>query len=318
MPGPLLVKSEVAGPDRQFGLRTSSPIRWAAIVRISLACRNLHRPNTPKTLGRYDWRRKKCSALISKPKIVRDKSSMDYFRSDTKRESVRVFRKESRMARSWFRFPGQEDEMTQNGMSGTTGELQGPAVPDVAEQARPAPRSVPTASERGTYLTFDQIYQGSGVKPPKIAYGILKVASMVNSGHLAGMSPEAKRNSLLMALEAAGVEIEDLLQDAVVRQKALNDYEDAQQQKLKELESAKLEENNRTQIELDRITGQHVSRIQANLDDIAHEQDRFRTWQRAKQQEAQRITEAAAFCVPQGNSASGLTEVLERATLVRR
>ena len=222
------------------------------------------------------------------------------------------------MARSWFRFSGQEDEMTQNGMSGTTGELQGPAVPDVAEQARPAPRSVPTASERGTYLTFDQIYQGSGVKPPKIAYGILKVASMVNSGHLAGMSPEAKRNSLLMALEAAGVEIEDLLQDAVVRQKALNDYEDAQQQKLKELESAKLEENNRTQIELDRITGQHVSRIQANLDDIAHEQDRFRTWQRAKQQEAQRITEAAAFCAPQGNSASGLTEVLERATLVRR
>lgn len=223
------------------------------------------------------------------------------------------------MARSWFRFPGLEDEMTQDGMSRPTGaEPQGPAVADVSEQPRPAPRPVPAAAERGTFLTFDQIYQGSGVKPPKLSYGILKVAAMVNSAHLAGMPAEAKRNSLLMALEAAAVEVEDLLQDAVVRQKALNDYEDTQQQKLKELESAKLEENNRIQIELDRITGQHVSRIQANLDDIAREQDRFRTWQRAKQQEAQRITEAAAFCVPQGNSASGLTEVLERATLVRR
>jgi hypothetical protein len=223
------------------------------------------------------------------------------------------------MARNWFRFSPQEDEMTQNSVPRTaSADHASPPSPDGAEQVRPSPRPVAAAVERGPFLTFDQIYQGSAVKPPKIGYGILKVASMVNSAHLAGMPPEGKRNSLLMALEAAGVEIEDLLQDAVVRQKALNDYEDAQQQKLKELETAKLEENNRIQIELDRITGQYVSRIQANLDDIAHEQDKFRAWQRTKQQEAQRITEAAAFCVPQGNSATGLTEVLERATLVRR
>ena len=79
-----------------------------------------------------------------------------------------------------------------------------------------------------------------------------------------------------------------------------------------------MEENNRIQIELDRITSQYVSRIQANLDDIAREQDHFRAWQRTKQQEAQRITEAAAFCVPQGSSATGLTEVLERATVARK
>jgi hypothetical protein len=219
------------------------------------------------------------------------------------------------MARNWFRF-SSEDEMTQNGVPRTTAaDHAPPASQDGADQARPSPRP---AAERGTYLTFDQIYMGSAVKPPKIAYGILKVASMVNSAHLAGMSADAKRNSLLMALEAAGVEVEDLLQDAVVRQKALNDYDDGQQQKLKELETAKLEENNRIQIELDRITGQYVSRIQANLDGLAHELDQFRAWQRGKQQEAQRITEAAAFCVPQGNSASGLTEVLERATLARR
>jgi hypothetical protein len=223
------------------------------------------------------------------------------------------------MAKSWFRFSSQEDEMTQNNVPRPpSAEPAAPASTDGADQTRPSPRPVPAVAERGPYLSFDQIYQGSAVKPPKIAYGILKVAAMVNSPHLAGMSPDTKRNSLLMALEAAGVEVEDLLQDAVVRQKALNDYEDTQQQKLKELETAKLEENNRIQIELDRISSQYVSRIQANLDYIAHEQDQFRVWQRAKQQEAQRITEAATFCVPQGNSASGLTEVLERATLARR
>ncbi|MBV9744654.1 MAG: hypothetical protein JO099_12915 [Acidobacteriia bacterium] len=121
-----------------------------------------------------------------------------------------------------------------------------------------------------------------------------------------------------MALEAAGVEVEDLLQDAVVRQKALNDYEEIQLEKLKDFETVKLEENSKIQAELDRLTNQYMSRIQANLEEVAREQDKFRTWQRGKQQEAQRITEAATFCVPQGTAASGLAEVLERATFARR
>src|ERR1700689_1923280 len=35
---------------------------------------------------------------------------------------------------------------------------------------------------------FEQIYQTAAVKPPKLAYGIQKVAEMGNSSHLAGMS----------------------------------------------------------------------------------------------------------------------------------
>jgi len=224
------------------------------------------------------------------------------------------------MARSWFRFSSRDDEMPQNGLSrnGSPDHAAVSTLDGSGDERRTSPRAGPNSAERGIYLSFDQVYLNSAVKPPKIAYGILKVAQMVNSSHLAGMSQDAKRNSLMMAFEAAGVEVEDLLQDAVVRQKALNDYEDAQQQKLKDLETANLEENHRVQIELDRITSQYMSRIQANLDQIAHEQDQFRAWQRSKQQEAQRITEAAAFCVPQGSSGSGLSEVLERATLARR
>jgi hypothetical protein len=170
------------------------------------------------------------------------------------------------------------------------------------------------------YLSFSQIYQGSTVKPPRLPDGILKVADMVSSPHLCGMSPDAKRCSLLMALDAAGVEIEELLQDAVVRQRALNDYEEAQRSRLRAFEAAKADENSKIQAELDRLTSQYMSRIQANLDDIAREQDTFDDWLKHKQEESQRIAEAAAFCVPQGASASGsgLSMVLERATVVRR
>jgi Skp family chaperone for outer membrane proteins len=169
-------------------------------------------------------------------------------------------------------------------------------------------------------ISFEQVYQNAAVKPPRLPYGILKVSAMVNSSHLSGMSPEAKRCALLMALEATGAEIEDLLQDAVVRQRALSDHEEALQDKLQKFETAKAEENRQIQAELDRLTKQYMSRIQGNLDQVAREQDEFRDWQQRKQSESERITEAATFCVPQGSATgnAGLTAVLERANYHRR
>jgi len=186
--------------------------------------------------------------------------------------------------------------------------------------AVPAVSAGPVVSERPLAPAFDQIYQTAALKPPRLNYSILKVSDMLNSHHLAAMSSDAKRCSLMMALEAAGVEVEDLLQDAVVRQRALNDFEDSQQAKLKELEAAKGAENRQIQAELDRLTNQYMSLIQANIDSVAREQDRFHAWQRTKQQEVQRIADAAAFCVPPGSAAAngGLSAVLERATALHK
>ena len=226
------------------------------------------------------------------------------------------------MLKKWFSLPSLD-------------EIAPPLEPARAAGADPAPRPSPGAEEPAgalraptavanttgvgvpKYGPFEQIYQSAAVKPPRLSYGILKVGEMMNSPHLAGMSPEAKRCSLLMALEAVGAEIEDLLQDAVVRQRALNDYEEAQKNRLQSFEQSKLDENKKIQQELDRLTAQYVARIQANLDEVAREQDNFHDWQRAKQQETHRITEAAAYCVPQGSAAglSSLTAVLERATV---
>jgi hypothetical protein len=221
------------------------------------------------------------------------------------------------MSRSWFRFSIQEDVTPQNGVSRAGEDVAVPTKEIAVVEPRTPPRLLASGQGSNPYHSFEQVYLSAAVKPPALAYGILKVAAMVNSEHLSGMSSEAKRCSLMMALEAAGVEVEDLLQDAVVRQKALNDYEETQQQKLKEFEATKQDENSRIQAEMDRVTSQYLSRIQQNLEEVAREQDKFRMWQRGKQQEAQRITEAATFCVPQG-SGSGLAEVLERATLARR
>jgi hypothetical protein len=167
---------------------------------------------------------------------------------------------------------------------------------------------------------FEQIYQSAAVKPPRTAYSILQVAEMTNSPHLAGMPPEVRRCALLMALEAAHMDSDQLLQDAMLRQRALNDHEDTLQERLRSFEAVKAAENREIQAELDRITSQHVARIQTNLDAVAHAQDELQGWQELKRQECQRISDAASFCVPPAGVSGmhGLAAVLEHASKPRR
>jgi len=223
------------------------------------------------------------------------------------------------MLKKWFTLPSPE-ELSGPPVAVKTGEAERvsrqPGSSEEAPPRTPGAAGASTVAGVPKYGPFEQIYQAAAVKPPRLSYGILKVAEMMNSPHLDGLSPDARRCSLLMALEAAGAEVEDLLQDAVVRQRALNDYEDGQKNRLEAFEQSKIDENKKIQQELDRLTAQHMVRIQSNLDEVAREQDNFRAWQKGKQQESQRITEAAAYCVPQGSAASvsSLTAVLERAT----
>jgi len=136
-------------------------------------------------------------------------------------------------------------------------------------------------------------------------WGIAKAMDMLNSPHLAGMSAEAKRCALLMALDAAGTGVEALIQDAVKQQRLLDQQEEQRQAKLHKLEAAILEKNRLVQAELDRLTAKHMAELQSNLDIIAHHQDDFRAWQKAKEQESQRMMDAAAFCVPHNQANRG-------------
>jgi hypothetical protein len=146
---------------------------------------------------------------------------------------------------------------------------------------KPMPASEITGPGRSALESFEEIYKNAPVKPPQVTFsslGILRVIDMVHSPHLDGMSTDGKRGAVLMALEIVGVKAEDLLQDAIVRQRALNVYEESQQTKLKDLETAKLKENTLIRAELDRLSAAHLARIQANLDELSRMQDSLRTW----------------------------------------
>src|SRR5512143_3738105 len=144
------------------------------------------------------------------------------------------------------------------------------AVMEVQEDARPSrpapppPEAEISAEALRTDADFAQIYGRAGVAPS--ACGILKVVEMVHSPHLSGMSPEGKRCALRMALETMGASVEAVLQDGVARQGVLNAFEKEQQDKLRRFEERKADENRRLQAELDRLTHDFMTRMQAGMD----------------------------------------------------
>jgi hypothetical protein len=164
------------------------------------------------------------------------------------------------------------------------------ALPEPAAEANPIHHSP------GDLLSTDDIYRAAGILAPRMGYSIRKVADMLASDHLRGVSDEMKRASVLMALDAAGISVDEVLRDAAMRQSAINSYESDQWEHFEEYWAAKAAENSHIQSELERITAQYQERIKRNLDEIAREKVIFATWQTMKQQEAQRIGEAAGIC----------------------
>jgi hypothetical protein len=143
----------------------------------------------------------------------------------------------------------------------------------------------------------EDIYRTAGIMNPRSGYSIGKVIEMLRSEHTRELSKEAKRAAVLMALDAAGVPIDEVLQDAKARQDALDSYEAGQKRDLEAEWQRKAEENVQIHAELERVKGQYMARAARNLDGVAREKTAFNSWLTMKQQECRSISDAAELCV---------------------
>lgn len=167
-------------------------------------------------------------------------------------------------------------------------------VAEIAASVAPAPTFTKPVSDP---LSMADIYEAAEIQPPPHGYTILKVAEMLKSEHIRNLPREVKRSSILVALEAAGASLDDVIQDAVRRDRALDAFEAVQQRALEELEARKAQENQQIQAELDRLMAEYRGRIQANNDAVAAERERFFGWRLQKQEEERKIAEAVSYFV---------------------
>jgi hypothetical protein len=217
-----------------------------------------------------------------------------------------MFKKMLQVSSALGRVPASVDEP-----NATPSGLSSPTFTD-RERMEPPPKPVTTKLP-----SFEDIYRKSPCKTATSTaeYTILKVADMVSSDDLHGLSPAARHSALMMALKAAGVAVEDILQDAVQRQRALNESEESQLHRLQEFEATKLRENERLSNEMETICSQYRTRISAGVEEIDREREGFRDWQERKAREQRRIAEAAGACVSDDSGLSSnasVTHLLEK------
>ena len=200
------------------------------------------------------------------------------------------------MKLKWF--AGNEEELLAANGNGNAASEPAQKTQEISHRAeRTAPAATASTAHNGSgfqgeLLAMDDIYRAAGITSPRRGYSISKVVEMLRSEHMRGLSKEMRRAAVLMALDAAGVSVDDVLQDAKVRQEAIEAYA-AEQRKHAEAQWArKAEENLQIQAELEQVKALYAERIRRNLDGISREKATFGNWLKLKEQETQGIAEA--------------------------
>ena len=140
-------------------------------------------------------------------------------------------RERKHMRRKWFDVGHKEEKL--EGLSEIVNDKEEtlkeePAAVAPGERIGGAGETEPGAHLE--LLSMDDIYRVAGIVNPRKGYSISKIVEMLHSEHLRGLSTEMKRASVLMALDAAGITVDEVLQDAKARQEAIDSYE-AEQRK---------------------------------------------------------------------------------------
>jgi hypothetical protein len=196
------------------------------------------------------------------------------------------------MGKPWYSF-----FVVREGADGTSADADARAqapqrVADIVPDAEPA-FSTPVANP----TALEDIYRSAQIVAATHGYTVLKVAEMLQSEHIRSLPSDVRRKSILVALDAAGVTVNEIVEDAVRRDRALDTYERVLQKNLEELRSQKDAENAQLEEEIARRQAELRARIESNNQEVFREVETLRAWQVRKQNEEQRIAEAVSHFV---------------------
>ncbi len=213
------------------------------------------------------------------------------------------------MTKKWYNYFVSVDEANSADSSSSSvsgsGASSKSAAQSVAEIASGVAAEPTFTTPVSDPTSFEEIYRAAEIPAAPQGYSILKVAQMLESEHIRNLPSDVKKSSVLVALDAAGADIKDVIQDAVRRDRALDTYERVQQRAVEELESRKSKENSQIQAEIDKYLTEQRAKMQANNDEVAREKERVAGWRLKKQQEEKKIADAVGYFVSENPITTG-------------
>ena len=202
------------------------------------------------------------------------------------------------MAKKWYSYFVVTDEST---------DVADPAAaaggaPALSLSGSPTSCRMPTRATKFAgpiQNTFDlgEVYEAAKIAAPAHGYTVLKVAEMLQSEHIRALPGDVKRKSIMVALDAAGVKVTDIVEDAVRRDRALDTYERVLQKNLEARGAEIAAENKRLEDEITQRVAELRAKIDENTRALGAEQQEFLAWQQQKRQEEATIADAVSYFV---------------------
>jgi hypothetical protein len=178
-----------------------------------------------------------------------------------------------------------------------------PAEREIPPEAFAAePRPMEASAVPASVEDFTAVYDEAGIELPPHGYGVDKAAEMLASKRLASLGREVKAAAVMAALEAAAVPLREVLQDAVLRDKALDAFETAKEKELQELKA-----RNHTRIESLKAEMEALLRkINVEIEKLKRESEEateaFKHLQERKRQEEGRMHDVVSHFIEGGDN----------------
>jgi hypothetical protein len=166
----------------------------------------------------------------------------------------------------------------------------------------PPPPPVARSAVKADVTDFAAVYQEAGIELPAHGYGVDKVGEMLTSKRLGALAPEVKATAVMAALEAAGAPIRDAIQDAVLRDKALDAFEASKERELKETRAKNESRTQELTAEMDALLkkiGVEIERLKQDTDAAAKA---FQDLQVRKRHEEERLRDVVAHFIEGGEN----------------
>jgi hypothetical protein len=180
------------------------------------------------------------------------------------------------------------------------GRARGRQVSSDVTQVAP-PNRVARSEVASDVQDFTAVYKEAGITLPPHGYGVDRVSEMLQGKRLASLAREVRATAVLAALEAARVDVQDVIEDGVRRDKALDAFEAAKERELVERKAA-----NETRMQsLRKDTDELLRKINTEIESLKQQSQEaetaFQQLQIRKRQEEARLHDVVAHFVEGAN-----------------
>ena len=183
------------------------------------------------------------------------------------------------------------------------GRAAGRQVPAEVAQAAP-PRRVARSEVPAGVEDFSAVYKEAGIALPPHGYGVDRVAEMLAGKRLAALGREVKATAVLAALEAARVDVQDVIEDGIRRDKALDAFEAAKEREVVEKKAQNEARMQSLRKDLDELLRKINAEIEKLKQESTQVETEFAHLQVRKRQEEQRLFDVIAHFVEGANPIS--------------